>query len=205
MNIPEWLNSAIVTYGYWVLFIATGLECMGVPLPAETSLVAISIYAGTMGNLNIAVVIVAAASGAIIGDNLGYSIGRIGGYPLLKRIAKVVRIGPGALDSARDYFARRGAITVFVGRFIALARLWAALLAGASRMPWRSFLFWNATGGILWATTYGVLGYALGHNLPLLARILNTLDIVGKVVLGLLVIVVAVGWAWRRHRKRAPA
>lgn len=202
MEIPAWVDQAVLTYGYWALFMATALECMGVPVPAETTLIAMAIYAGTNDKLNIGVVILAAAIGAILGDNAGYGIGYKGGYPLLVRIAHVMHISPTTLDRAQNHFARRGAITVFAGRFIAYVRIWAALLAGINRMRWGSFLLWNAAGGVLWATAYGILGYLLGHNLPLLGQVLGALDLVGKLVLIAILAVVISAWSVHAYRTR---
>jgi membrane protein DedA with SNARE-associated domain len=200
MQIPDWLNLAIQTYGYWMVFAAVAIESMGIPFPGETALLAGAAYAGASGKLNIAVVIFAAAMGAIIGDNLGYLIGRYGGYRLLGRIARYIRLDQSHLDAAQRYFARHGDKTVFLGRFFALLRAWAAFLAGVNQMPWRSFLLWNALGGVIWATLYGTLGYVLGNNLPLLGRVVHTLGIVGTTLAVVFVVAVIVYWRMRRRR-----
>jgi membrane protein DedA with SNARE-associated domain len=200
MQIPDWLNLAIQTYGYWMVFAAIAIESMGIPFPGETTLLAGAAYAGASGNLNIVVVILAAAAGAIIGDNLGYLIGRYGGYRLLGRLARHIRLDQSHLDAAQRYFARHGDKTVFLGRFFALLRAWAAFLAGVNQMPWRSFLFWNALGGVVWATLYGTLGYVLGNNLPLLGRVVNMLGVVGTTLAVAIILAVFVLWRMRRRR-----
>jgi membrane protein DedA with SNARE-associated domain len=205
MTLPLWLDSAIQHYGYWIVLLAVGLESMGVPFPGETTLVAAAVYAGTSGRLNIAGVILAAAFGAILGDNLGYTIGRRGGYPLVRRFSHILRLNEEHLARAQRYFARHGDKTVFVGRFFTLLRTWAAFLAGVNRMHWRTFVFWNAAGGITWALAYGALGFALGNNLPLLERILRIIGVGGAVALGLVVASATGYWWWRRHRQRLPA
>ncbi len=203
MTIPIWLNQAILNYGYWVILGAVALEAMGVPFPGETSLLAGAIYAGTGGRLNIILVIVFAAAGAILGDNTGYSIGRYGGYPLLRRILRffhIEKVAEPTLAYAQKYFQRHGDKTVFFGRFFSLLRTWVAFLAGVNRMPWPLFLIWNAAGGIVWAIAYGLLGYFLGHNLPLLGTVLNVLGIGGTSVL-IVVIVAIIGFVvWQRRR-----
>lgn len=203
MLIPLWLQHDVELYGYWVVLVAVALESMGVPFPGETSLLAGAIYAGTTGRLNIVGVIVAAAAGAILGDNIGFSIGHFGGYPLLRRLARALRIEDRSLRFSQRFFARHGNKTVFLGRFFSLLRTYVAFLAGVNRMPWRSFLFWNASGGIVWATCYGLLGYILGHNLPLLGTVLRVLGTGGIVALVVFVVVLVALWLLRRRRLEA--
>lgn len=205
MAVPAWLDQAILQYGYWVVLGAVLLETMGVPLPGETTLVAAAVYAGTGSQLNIAWVIVFAAAGAILGDNIGFTIGRRGGYPLARRALRALRLRESALDYARDYFQRHGDKTVFIGRFISLLRAYVSLLAGVSQMPRRTFFAWNAAGGITWALVYGLLGYFLGKNLPLLGRVLRALGVGGVVVAGLAIVGAVVFWLIRRRRARAVA
>lgn len=200
MAAPAWLNHAILLYGYWVVLVAVALETMGVPFPGETALLAAAAYAGTGEPLNIAWVIAFAAAGAILGDNIGFTVGRYGGYPLVRRILRLLHVRESALDYTRRYFERHGDKTVFIGRFFSLLRVTVAFLAGVNQMPRRIFFFWNAAGGVVWALVYGLLGYFLGRNLPLLNRALNTLGIGGVVVVvaffgGLLAL-----WLIRRRR-----
>ena len=203
--IPLWLQNAIMTWGYLIVFLAIAIESTGIPFPGESTLIAAAVFAGTTGQLHIAGVIVAAALGAIIGDNLGYMVGYHGGYPLLRRFAKALRVDDAKLDLARDYFARHGDKTVFFGRFFALLRAWAALLAGVNRMPWRSFLFWNALGGAVWATVFGTLGYVLGNNLPLLGHVLKVIGVGGSIVLGVVALAALGVWIWQRRMGRQRA
>lgn len=171
--------------GYLFLFVLVGLESLGVPLPGETALVSAAAYAA-LGHLDIYVVIVTAAAAAIIGDNGGYWIGRKGGIALVRRYGRFVRLKEEHLDRARAFFERHGPKTVFIGRFIALLRTWAAVLAGAACMRYGKFMLYNALGGVTWAALFGTLGYVFGRNLPALERG------IGRVSVGLL-IVVAVG------------
>ncbi len=193
-----WLAAAIERYGYLAVLLAIAIESTGIPFPGETALIIAAVYAGTGGHLSIAGVIVAAAAGAILGDNLGYTIGRLGGYPLLRRFGKVLRLNERHLAYAAAYFQRHGDKTVFFGRFFAVLRAWAAFLAGVNRMPRRSFFIWNALGGIIWATSYGILGYLLGNNLPLLERILRILGLGGAIVLVVVVVAALITWALYR-------
>jgi membrane protein DedA with SNARE-associated domain len=159
------LLDLLATYGYWAVFLLIAVESMGVPLPGETMLIAASIYAGSNGGLHPAAVIAAAAMGAILGDNLGYVIGREGGYRLLRRYGHLIRVDERRLKLGRYLFLHHGGSVVFFGRFVAVLRMWAAFLAGTHRMPWRRFLCYNAAGGAVWAAAYGIGGYTLGSSL----------------------------------------
>src|SRR6185312_12526468 len=106
MNLPSWLVQGIDTYGYWIVLLAVGIESMGIPFPGETTLVAAAVYASTNHSLNIVLVIVAGAAGAILGDNAGYSIGKYGGYPLLQRILRVLHVGEDKLLYTQRFFAK---------------------------------------------------------------------------------------------------
>ena len=203
MSLPPWLLQGIDMFGYWVVLLAVAIESMGIPFPGETALVVAAVYASTQHTLNIELVIVAAATGAILGDNAGYTIGRYGGYPLLQRLLRVLHVGEDKLLYTQRYFEKYGDKTVFFGRFLAVLRAWAAFLAGVNHMRRRTFVIWNAAGGIVWATVFGVLGFILGNNLPLLGRILRDLGIFGFVALGLVVAAVIGIWWHRRQRRRA--
>lgn len=201
MTAPAWLDQAILTYGYWVVLVAVALETMGVPFPGETALLAAAVYAGTGRPLNIGWVIAFAAVGAIIGDNVGYTVGWYGGYPLVRRILRALHVRESALDYTRRYFERHGDKTVFVGRFFSVLRVTVAFLAGVNRMPRRTFFFWNAAGGIVWALVYGLLGYFLGRNLPLLDRVTQALGVGGAVAIGAFIVGLIAFWLIRRRRE----
>jgi membrane protein DedA with SNARE-associated domain len=135
-----------------------GGESAGLPLPGETSLLAGAVEA-QRGVLYLPWVMVIAAVAAMVGDNLGYWVGRRAGRPVLRRYGRFVRIGDKQIRVLDYFFAHHGAKTVFVARWITLLRVGAALFAGASRMPWRSFLLWNALGSAAWAVSVGLIGY----------------------------------------------
>ena len=147
--------------GYAIVGLMIGVESMGVPVPGETALIAASI-AASRGRLQIEWVIVAAMLGAIIGDNIGYWIGRKGGRRLLERPGRFEDRRRAMLHHGDRFFARHGPKAVFLGRWVALLRITAAVLAGANGMPARSFFLWNALGGVCWAVSVGLLGYFLG-------------------------------------------
>jgi membrane protein DedA with SNARE-associated domain len=163
------LTNLVAQYGYLAVLVIVGLESTGVPLPGETTLVAAALYAGATHNLNIVGVVIAAALGAILGDNLGYLIGHWGGYRLLIRYGRYIRLSEKRIKIARYLFLRYGGEVVFFGRFTAILRTYAAFLAGTTRMPWRRFLLFNAAGGIAWATIYGGGAYLLGRQIERLS------------------------------------
>ncbi len=152
---------ALQALGYPGIAMIVGLESAGLPLPGETTLIAASYLAAT-GHLSLTLVIGSAAFGAVVGDSLGYAVGRRGGRRFLKRYGRYVGITAEKLIQADDYFARHGAKTVFFGRFVALLRILAGPLAGASRMPYRRFLAANVAGAVTWATTMGTLAFFFG-------------------------------------------
>jgi len=158
------LLRVIATYGYWAVLVFVMIESTGIPVPGETMLIAAAVYAGTTHHLHLPVIILAAAAGAILGDNLGFWVGREGGYRLLRRYGRYIRLEERRLKLGQYLFRQHGGKVVFFGRFVAVLRAWAAFLAGTNRMPWPRFLAFNAAGGIVWATLYGLGGYALGDN-----------------------------------------
>jgi membrane protein DedA with SNARE-associated domain len=149
-------------YGLIALFLVVMLESGGVPLPGETALVAAAIFA-SQGNLNIVEVIAVAAAAAIVGDNLGYWVGRTGGRKVLERFGPLRRWSERALPWAERFFERHGGKTIFLARFFSVLRVTAAWLAGISRMHWWMFFLWNAAGGIVWATLVGLVAFYSGH------------------------------------------
>ena len=156
------LEHLLGDYGYGLVFAVIGLEAMGLPFPGESLIIAAAVYCATTGKLHIAGVVAAAIAGAIMGDNAGYLIGRWAGFPLLRRYGRHVGLNDRRLTLGRYLFQTQGGKVVFVGRFIAILRTFVALLAGANRMEWKTFLLWNAVGGVVWATSYGVAAYLLG-------------------------------------------
>ena len=161
----ETIAGLLGSYGYAILFVLVALESLGVPLPGETALFTAATLAA-YGRLSIAAVVGTAMAAAILGDNGGYWIGREAGGVLVRRFGRVVRVNQAKLERARAFFARHGPKAVFFGRFVALLRTWAAMLAGAAHMPYPTFMFYNAAGGVCWALVVGALGYLFGRTLP---------------------------------------
>jgi len=164
------ITALIQTYGYWAVLVFVAIESTGIPFPGETMLLAAAIYAGATHHLSLPLVIAAAAAGAILGDNVGFFVGREGGYRLLRRFGHVIHLDARRLKLGQYLFLRHGGKIVFFGRFVAVLRAWAAFLAGANRMRWGRFLLFNTAGGILWAALYGTAGYLLGDIVHRLTR-----------------------------------
>lgn len=187
------IPALLASYGYVILFVLVGVESMGIPLPGETALITAAAFAAG-GQLRIGFVIGVAAAAAIVGDNAGYWIGRRGGLPLVRRYGRALHINESHLERARRFFERHGPKTVFIGRFVALLRTWAAVLAGVSRMPYRTFMMYNALGGVIWAAAFGTLGYIFGKQLPALEHYVGQASVA---LILLLVIVVVLVLVWR--------
>ena len=191
------LTHLLATYGDFAVLLFVAIESTGIPFPGETMLLVAAIAAGATHQLSIAFVIVAAASGAILGDNLGFWVGREGGYRLLRRYGRYIRLEERRLKLGQYVFLKHGGKVVFFGRFVAVLRAWAAFLAGTNRMRWPRFLLFNATGGIVWATLYGVGGYYLGDNIHRLVGPVGTVLLVLAALLMLAGIVIV-----RRQEQR---
>lgn len=159
------LQQLIQAYGLWIVFFVVMAESMGVPLPGETILVAAGLYGGSTRHVDPYLLIAVAATAAVIGDNLGYLIGRTIGLKLLLRYGRYVNITEARLKLGRYLFVRHGGKIVFIGRFIALLRAFAAVLAGADQMPWPRFLLFNALGATCWASVFGIGAYLLGEQI----------------------------------------
>jgi membrane protein DedA with SNARE-associated domain len=203
---PAWLDPLlsqhelihfVSTYGYAVVALIIGLECLGLPLPGETILIAAAIYAGTGHELNIWLVIVAAALGAILGNTIGFWIGREGGYRLLLRYGHHLKMNESRIKLGQYLFLRHGGKIVFLSRFIALLRVFGAFLAGANRMNWGSFLLVNIAAAIVWATLYGAGAYYLGKQAHLVTRYAG----IGAGLVAL-ILIAAVVMFLRRHEAR---
>ena len=195
------LTDLLHDYGYGLVGLVVGLEAMGLPLPGESLVIAAALYAGSTHELSIPFVVAAAAAGAIIGDNIGYLIGRVVGLRLLRRYGSYVLLPPERLEVGRRLFAKHGGKVVLFGRFVAILRTLAALLAGANGMSWPRFLLANAVGGIAWACLYGFGAYALGHAIT---RVQGPLGI-AAVVIAIVVIAATVIYTRRKERRLAEA
>jgi membrane protein DedA with SNARE-associated domain len=176
-SLSDALISLIPTCGPWIIFGIVALESAGVPLPGETILVAAALLAATTGQISIVVVVLASAAGAIVGDGTGYMVGRRIGLPFLHKYGHYIRLDGNRLLIGRYLFLRFGSAVVFFGRFIAVLRMFAALLAGASNMPPARFFFFNITGGICWAGLFGFGTYAVGAEIHKISGLLSVISL----------------------------
>ncbi len=191
------IAAILSTYGYWAIFIVVALESAGIPLPGETMLVGAAIFARLSGTIAIENIVVAAAAGAIVGDNIGYWLGREYGTKLLERYGHHVGLGPEKLRLGQYLFYRWGGAIVFFGRFIALLRILAASLAGANHLPPGRFFIYNATGGVVWACVFGFGAYYLTAGFEKIEGPI-AMALIGGLVVGLFVL-----WRYyKRHEAR---
>jgi len=181
--------------GYAAVFALIAVETMGIPVPAETALIAAALLAHD-GQMSIAVLVAIAAAAAILGDNVGFAIGRKGGRKLFARPGPFHRHRLAVLDAGEPFFARHGPKAVFLGRWVSGLRIASAWLAGMNKMAWPTFLFWNALGGIAWAVSIGLGVYFLGH---VAEEVISTAGPAAAVV-GVLALIAFLVW---RHRKAA--
>ena len=179
--------------GYPLLVVLVMSESSGIPVPGETALITASLLA-SRGDLDIALVIVLAAAAAIVGDNIGYLIGRKGGRWALERPGRFQRERLRVITTGEPFFERHGPKAVFFGRFVAVLRVLAAVLAGVNRMDWRRFLFANAAGAILWACVVGFAAYAFGRAVLEVTRPVG----IGLIAISLALIIAAI-WVVRSH------
>ncbi len=177
MTVGATIADALARYGYLAVFLVVAIESVGVPFPGETALITGAALAAS-GRLSIVGVVIAAAAGAIIGGTGGYWIGRSGGSALIARYGRLVRMTPERLQRLHAFFDKYGAPAVFIGRFVAVLRAWAAILAGTAQMAFATFFLYNTLGAIVWAAVFGALGYVFGHSLPALQHNLGLATVV---------------------------
>jgi membrane protein DedA with SNARE-associated domain len=173
-----------------------GLESMGVPSPGETALILGAVLASEH-KLNIILVIVIASASAIVGDNIGYFLGRRLGREVLEAPGPFQKRRKRVLAAGQRFFAKHGSKAVFLGRWVAIVRIAAAWLAGIERMKFTHFFLWNAAGGITWATTYGLVGYYGGKAA---ANVITKFGIYAGIALGVLIVAWLVFSRVREHR-----
>jgi membrane protein DedA with SNARE-associated domain len=190
------LTHLIEHYGLVFLFAIVCLESAGAWLPGETALIAAGVYA-SKGHLSITGVVVVAAVAAIVGDNIGYWVGREVGRRLLYRYERLRRLADRAMPPAERFFERHGGRAVFLARFFGGVRVTGAWMAGITRMRWWTFLGWNAAGGIVWAVGVGLLAFWAGKAA---ADAISRYGVVGGIAIGIaLVVVIAVLHLLRRR------
>jgi membrane protein DedA with SNARE-associated domain len=183
-------------YGLIIVFLAIALETAGLPLPGETALV-VAAVAASQGKYSIEWVITIAAAAAIIGDNIGYWLGRKLGRGFLQRYDVVRRFSERVLPPAERFFRRHGGKSIFFARWFSGFRIAGAWIAGFAHMPWWRFFIWNALGGIAWAVSVSLVAYYAGQAA---ADAIDHYGLIGgAVVAGLVIALVVAVHFWRRR------
>ncbi|MEU6173754.1 DedA family protein [Streptantibioticus parmotrematis] len=186
-------------WGYLAVGGVVFVEDFGVPVPGETVLIAASVYAGA-GRLNVFGVALMALCAAVLGDNVGYAIGRFGGHRLVERYGRYVFLTPERIARVESFFGRYGAGIVVVARFVEGLRQANGIIAGLARMPWPRFLVYNALGAVLWVGAWVALGDLTGKHIGTVYRTIQRYE--GYVLLAVAVLVVALVVRHVRGRRR---
>lgn len=194
------INHLVARDGYWALFLLITAESLGVPLPGEAILIAAGTYAGQTHKLSVWLIFAIAAGAAVVGGTVGFLIGEYGGYRLLRRYGRYIRVKEAELKVGRYIFARYGGWVVFFGRFVAILRTYASFLAGTNRMARPKFMVFNVAGGVVWAGVWSFLSYYAGNGLK---HASGRVDLVVGIVAVILVVTVIV--VIRRQSKRLEA
>ena len=195
------VQHVVDTGGYLAVFGLVMAECLGVPLPGETAVIAAGTYAGATHRLSVWLIFLCAAAAAVLGGVVGYWLGSWGGYRILRRWGGRIGFRERQMKLARYLFDRHGAAAVFFGRFVSVLRTYVSFLAGTARMRPRRFFAANVAGGVVWAAVYTFAAYGAGKTL---SRLSAWVDIaVG--VLAVLVVIVGAVMLHRRMRSLADA
>ncbi|MBV1707178.1 MAG: DedA family protein [Hyphomicrobiales bacterium] len=187
-------HQILARYGYVAIFMLVAAESLGLPLPGEIVLVSAAILAGTAHALNIVAIITIVSLAAFVGSTIGYEIGRHFGLRLLLKHGDKIGMNSSRIKLGQYMFQRYGGLIVFLGRFVALLRAFAALLAGINRFAWPQFMGWNAAGAIVWATFYGLGGYYFGKSID---KVTGPLGIAA-----LLLALIGFALVWRLFKRR---
>jgi len=190
--------SATGSLGYFLPALV-GLESLGVPSPGETALVLAAVLA-SQGKLQIWLVLVIAVTSAIVGDNIGYAIGRKLGREILEATGPFQARRVKLLSVGDRFFSRHGTKAVFLGRWVSLVRVVVAWMAGIDEMPFPRFFFWNALGGLTWASTVGLVAYSGGRSAT---KVFSTVGLYGGIAVGVALVGGVVFWKLRERRHRA--
>ena len=187
-------------YGLWAIFVLVLLEDFGIPVPGETVLIAGAVYAGS-GRMNVVAVGIVGFVAAVLGDNIGYAIGRFGGHAVVLRWGRYVGMTAERLDKAQDFFNHHGGKIITVARFIEGLRQANGIIAGIIEMRWLKFVAFNALGAALWVGTWVTIGYFAGQHITTIYHYITQYSFYLLIVLA----VAFVGYVAYRLRKRGKA
>ena len=193
------LEPLIRDYGVVVVTIVLTFESFGAPLPGESLLIVASVLAGR-GDVSFPWLLFFSWLGAVLGDNIGYIIGRALGRGIILRHGEKIGLDADLLKKIEDVFARFGPITVAFARFVNILRQLNGIVAGMLRMDWRRFLVLNALGGALWVLVWGFAGFYLGEHLSNITTFARDLGMLGALVIAA-ILVFALLYVFRRAEK----
>ncbi|MFF4760917.1 DedA family protein [Streptomyces sp. NPDC001292] len=187
-------------YGYWAVGAVVLVEDFGVPAPGETILIAAGVYAGA-GQLDVVAVALIAFAAAVVGDNIGYLVGHLGGRPFVHRWGRYIFLTPERFAAAERFFGRHGGKIVVVARFIEGLRQANGIIAGTTGMHWLRFLAFNALGAALWVGLWVSLAYAVGTHIGTVYDEIRRYEVYVLIALGVLVVALVVRHLLRRRRR----
>jgi membrane protein DedA with SNARE-associated domain len=199
-TIFQTLSEVFSRYGYWVVFFGVMLENAGIPVPGETVL----LFAGFLayhGKIDLFPSILVAIAGATLGDSMGFLIGHFGGRPFVDRFIRRFPVVRKSFDHSQALFLKYGQWAVFTGRFITGLRMFAGIIAGLFRMPYRRFLFFNFTGATVWAIAIIYVGYLFGNSWQLVEQHFLKIN---EFVMAAVLVAVLIGVASYYFRKKRP-
>jgi membrane protein DedA with SNARE-associated domain len=202
--LPGFLNSLaspLEHYGLWAILLLVLVEDFGIPVPGETVLIAGAVFAGS-GRLNVVGVGLVGFAAAVIGDNVGYGIGRFGGRVLVERWGKYIFLTAERLDKAEAFFDRQGAKIITIARFVEGLRQANGIIAGITEMRWLRFLIFNAVGAALWVGTWVSAGYFAGQHITTIYSDITNYSLYAAIA-AVVAIAVWIGYRVRKHRKSA--
>jgi membrane protein DedA with SNARE-associated domain len=196
----EHFKPFLLHYGYWAVFGAIMLEDFGLPLPGEALLIAGSVLA-SQGDMRIMPLLLLAWAGAVLGDNIGYGIGRFAGRHLVLRYGRYVFVTRHRLEHAEKFFRKYGGLVVVAARFVEVLRQLNGIIAGLARMEWPRFLSYNAIGAALWVAFWGILSYKMGSQAAEFLNHFNRFEIFVIIGAGMAVVGLAIYLIHRREKK----
>jgi membrane protein DedA with SNARE-associated domain len=187
-----------VRFGYWVVFFGVMLENAGLPVPGETIMLAGGFFAAR-GHFELQYVIIVGLIGAVLGDNAGFWVGRILGRQALEKYGRYIFLTAHRLENIDRFFHQFGGRTIFIARFVTGLRVFAALIAGSTLMPWRGFLLFNIAGAVVWSVTIALIGFLFGEHWEQLLRIVHSSGI-AALVIGIFLVVSR--WLYKKWQRR---
>ena len=200
-TIFQTLSDFFLRYGYWVIFFGVMLENAGIPIPGETVL----LFAGFLAyhrKIELFPGILVAIAGATLGDSMGFLVGHYGGRPFVDRFIRRFPFVRKTFDHSQELFLKYGQWAVFIGRFITGLRMFAGIIAGLFRMPYRRFLFFNFTGATVWAIAVIYVGFLFGNSWQLVQQHLLKFN---EFVLAGIAVAVLIGVATYYFKKQRPS